>query len=66
MATIKVTDEAGNLSNTLVMTSFTISLKFVAVGDSGTILTSSDNGTSWDNRTSGTANTINVITYGNK
>ena len=28
---------------------------FVAVGDSGTIIASSDNGTTWDNRTSGTS-----------
>ena len=34
------------------------------VGQSGTILTSSD-GTSWDNRTSGTSNFLYGITYGN-
>ena len=34
---------------------------FVTVGDSGTILTSSD-GTSWDNRTSGTSNNLHGLT----
>ena len=38
--------------------------KFVLVGNSGTIFTSSD-GTSWKNRTSGTANNLTGITYGN-
>ncbi|MFC5404740.1 immunoglobulin-like domain-containing protein [Cohnella soli] len=37
---------------------------FVAVGISGTIITSSD-GTSWTNQTSGTPNQLNSITYGN-
>ena len=37
---------------------------FVTVGDSGTILTSSD-GTSWDNGTSGTTNHLYGVTYGN-
>ena len=37
---------------------------FVTVGDNGTILTSSD-GTSWDNRTSGTSNSLGGVTYGN-
>ena len=36
---------------------------FVAVGNSGTILASSD-GTSWSSRTSGTSNQLNSITYG--
>ena len=35
---------------------------FVAVGDSGTILTSSD-GTSWTSRTSGTSNHISGVNY---
>ena len=35
---------------------------FVAVGNTGTILTSSD-GTTWDNRTSGTAWRLNGVTY---
>jgi len=37
---------------------------FVIVGNSGTILTSPD-GTSWDNRTSGTTVTLSEVTYGN-
>ena len=37
---------------------------FVAVGNSGNILTSSD-GTSWDNRTSGTSNDLYGVTYEN-
>ena len=37
---------------------------YVSVGESGTILTSSD-GTSWDNRTSGTSKHLKGVTYGN-
>ena len=37
---------------------------FVAVGNSGTILTSSD-GTTWTSRTSGTTNNLYGVTYGN-
>ena len=37
---------------------------FVAVGASGTILTS-DNGTTWTSRTSGTSVTLQNVTYGN-
>ena len=37
---------------------------FVTVGDSGTILTSPD-GTSWDNRTSGTSKFLYGVTYVN-
>jgi len=40
------------------------SFKFVAVGDSGTILTSSD-GTSWTSITSGISNNLRGITHGN-
>ena len=40
----------------------TESVKFVAVGSSGTILTSSD-GTSWTSRTSGTSSRIDDVTY---
>ena len=36
---------------------------FIAVGDSGTVLTSSDNGTSWTSRTSGTNNDLYGIVY---
>jgi len=39
--------------------------KFVAVGKSGVVRTSSDNGTSWDNGTSGTTRTLYEIAYGN-
>ena len=42
----------------------TESVKFVAVGESGTVLTSSD-GTSWTSRTSGTTNDLNGVPYGN-
>ena len=37
----------------------------MAVGESGTILTSSDNGASWDNRTSGSVNRLQGVTFGN-
>ncbi len=37
---------------------------FVTVGNSGTILTSSD-GTSWTSRTSGTSNNLQGVTFGN-
>ena len=50
--TIIVTDSDGNASNTLTITSFivdtTTTKSYVSVGNSGTILTSSDNGTSWN------------------
>ena len=38
---------------------------FVAVGERGTVRTSSDNGTTWDNGTSGTTKQLNEIGYGN-
>ena len=41
---------------------------FVAVGacgDYGIILTSSDNGTTWDNRTTDTTKSLYGVTYGN-
>ena len=37
---------------------------FVTWGNSGTILTSSDNGTTWDNRTTGTSNHLYGVSYG--
>ena len=43
-------------------TSSDSTVPFVAVGDSGTILTSS-NGTSWSSRTSGTTETLQGVTY---
>ena len=63
--TIKVTDTSGNVSVALNISSFTVFIyKFVAVGSSGTILTSSD-GTTWTSRTSGTSESLIEITYGN-
>ena len=62
--TIIVTDSAGNPSNTLAITSFEVLPSYVAVGTSGTILTSSD-GISWDNKSSGTSLTLSGVTYGN-
>jgi len=60
--TIKVTDSAGNASNTLIITSFVVILSYVAVGDSRTILTSTD-GITWTSGTSGTSNRLNGVTY---
>ncbi len=62
--TIIVTDAAGNASNTLTITSFEVLPSYVAVGSSGTMLTSSD-GISWDNKSSGTSLTLSGVTYGN-
>ena len=62
--TIIVKDSVGNASNTLAITSFEVLPSYVAVGTSGTILTSSD-GTSWDNKSSGTTGNLNGVTYGN-
>ena len=62
---IIVTDAIGNASNTLTITPFTVgSGVFVAVGNSGTIVRSTDNGTTWDNATSPTANNLKGVTYG--
>ena len=38
---------------------------FVSVGESGTILTSSDDGITWTSRTSGTSSVLKGVTYGN-
>jgi photosystem II stability/assembly factor-like uncharacterized protein len=39
---------------------------FVAVGESGTIVKSNDNGASWEEAlSSGTSNTLNGVTFGN-
>jgi len=63
--TIKVTDTSGNVSVALNISSFTVFIyKFVAVGNSGTILTSTD-GTTWTSRTSGTTQHLTDVTYGN-
>jgi len=70
--TIIVKDSAGNASNTLAITSFEVLPSYVAVGYSGTILTSSD-GTTWtkvtatytsDNGSTETPS-FNDVTYGN-
>ena len=52
------------ISDSLAITSFVVLPSYVAVGQSGKILTSSD-GTSWDNRSSGTTSNLIGITYGN-
>ena len=52
------------ISDSLTITSFVVLPSYVAVGQSGKILTSSD-GTSWDNRSSGTTSNLIGITYGN-
>ena len=79
--TITVTDSAGNVSNSLTITSFTVDTPptrtyydlngitfgnntFVAVGERGTVRYSSDNGSSWDNGTSGTTREFYEIAYG--
>ena len=53
----------GNTDNTTT-TSSDSTASFLAVGQSGRILTSS-NGTSWDNRSSGTTSNLIGVTYGN-
>jgi len=64
--TIKVTDSSGNESNTLTITSFTVvSGVFVAVGQDGTIIRSTDNGSSWGNATSPTGNRLEGVAFGN-
>ena len=62
----KGSETSGAWSNILTVSPFTIgSGVFVAVGNSGNIVRSTDNGTTWDNATSPTANDLNGITYGN-
>ena len=66
--TITVTDSTGNVSNTLEITSFTVDTSpgvFVAVGHSGDIVRSTDNGSSFDNATSPTGNRLLGVTFGN-
>ena len=79
--TIIVTDSDGNASNTLSVTSFTISDDtpsddgtttsssgsgvFVAVGNSGNIVRSTDNGSSFDNATNSNASMLLGVTFGN-
>ncbi len=65
--TTGVKDTAGNALSSQYETSsgFTTTPRvLVAVGQSGKILTSSD-GTSWDNRSSGTTSNLVGVTYGN-
>ena len=64
--TLIVTDSAGNASNTLAITSFTIDTSpgvFVAVGAGGNIVRSTDNGASWNNVTSPTWRNLRGVTY---
>jgi len=76
--TIIVTDSDGNASNTLAVTIFIVdttpgdddttstsssSGEFVAVGRNGKIIRSSDNGSSFDNVTSPTANHLYGVTF---
>jgi len=71
IVTTGVKDSAGNTLSSQYETSsgFTTESssggKFVAVGASGTIITSSDNGTSWNSMTSGISKLLNEVTYGN-
>ena len=61
--TITVTDTSGNVSVALNISSFTVFIyKFVAVGASGTILTSPD-GTTWTSRASGTIQNLYGVIY---
>ena len=52
------------ISDSLTITSFVVLPSYVAVGQSGKIITSSD-GNTWNNRTSGTSVNLIGITYGN-
>ena len=73
--TIKVTDSAGNESNILTITTFTVSSSddssssgsgvFVVAGASGNIVRSTDNGSSFDNVTSPTVNRLLGVGFGN-
>ena len=71
--TIIVKDSAGNVINTLAITSFVVIPSYVAVGSQGIVLKSSD-GTTWtkvtatythDNWTTNVTPSINDVTYGN-
>ena len=60
-------NETQELLNKLIYINYLIGdaeTKYMAVGDSGTILISSD-GTSWTERSSGIANFLQGVTYGN-
>ena len=72
--TITVTDSAGNVSNTLAI-SFTFDTSLfspvtsgafvVVVGQSGTIVRSTDNGSSFSSVTSPTSNNLEGVGFGN-
>ena len=66
--TFRVTDSAGNVSTTWTINPFTVDTSprvFVALAESGNIVRSTDNGSSWDNATSPTANHLYGVTFGN-
>ena len=73
--TISTENSETNLSDSLTITPFTVSSSddssssgsgvFVAVGDSGTIVRSTDNGETWDNRSSDATSNLVGVTYGN-
>ena len=77
--TISTEKSEKKLSGSLTITPFTVSSTvsssddssssgsgvFVVVGDSGTIVRSTDNGETWDNETSPTANSLYGATFGN-
>ena len=64
--TITVTDSAGNVSNTLEITSFTIKWDtFVAVGDNGEIVRSIDSGSTFYDVTSPTSQGFRSVIFGN-
>jgi len=73
--TVTTNKSVTNLSDSLTITSFTVSSSddssssgsgvFVVVGDSGSIVRSTDNGSNWDNATSPTENNLQSVTFGN-
>ena len=52
-------------SGTTTTTTTDDTTKFVGVGESGTIVRSTDNGSTWDNETSPTANNLLQVAFGN-
>jgi hypothetical protein len=64
--TTGVKDSNGNTLSSQYETpnGFKTSVTFVIVGDSGLILSSSDNGATWDNMTSGVSTNLASVTYG--
>ena len=53
------------LNKLIKLNNLTVEIKYMAVGDYGTLLTSPD-GTTWNPIDSGTANKLNGVTYGNE